>query len=176
VRELKVVLPKDVVVVSEVNTGRDDLIRTIPFQRSGDYYGSRGGGIGQGLPGAFGYCLAHPHRPLLAISGDGSALYSIQALWTIAHYKLPVVFVILNNRAYQILKRNMDRYRKFFGVQGTQGYPFMDLTDPEIDYVQLAHGFGVPARRLVEPAEVGPAVEAAFAGGRPCLLEVLVRA
>jgi benzoylformate decarboxylase len=171
--ELRSALPPDVVVVGEVNTGRRDLIRAIPFQRPGDYYGSRGGGIGQGLPGALGIHLAHPDRPLVSISGDGSSLYSIQALWTAAHYRLPVVFVILNNRAYNIVKLNMDRYRHYFGVSGPQGYPFMDLTEPDIDYVQLAGGFGIPARRVVEPEHIGLAVQAAFASGGPYLIEVL---
>jgi len=174
--ELKTALPSDVVVVGEVNTGRADLIHTLPFERPGDYYGSRGGGIGQGLPGALGYHLAHPDRPLLSISGDGSSLYNIQAMWTAAHYRMPVVFVILNNRAYQIVKDNLDRYRDYFGLHGREGYPHLDLTDPEIDYARLAQGFGVPARRVVEPAEIGPAIREAFAGDSPYLLEVPVQA
>ncbi|HET91960.1 MAG TPA: thiamine pyrophosphate-binding protein [Chloroflexi bacterium] len=173
--ELGPALPPNVVVVSEVNTGRRDLIRAIPFERPGDYYGSRGGGIGQGLPGALGCRLAHPDRPLLALSSDGSALYSIQALWTAAHYHLPITFVILNNRAYQIVKQNLDRYRDFFGVSGS-GYPHLDLTEPDIDYVQLAQGFGVPARRVEDPTEIGPAVRAAFETEEPYLLDVLVSA
>jgi len=172
--ELKPALPLNVVVVGELNTGRGDLIRTVPFERPSDYYGSRGGGIGQGLPGAVGYHLAHPDRPLLAISGDGSSLYSIQALWTAAHYRLPIVFIILNDRSYCIVKVNMDRYRNYFGVNWAQGYPFMDLTDPDIDYVRLAEGFGVPARRVVDPLEVGPAVLEAFARREPYLLEVAI--
>jgi benzoylformate decarboxylase len=172
--ELKTALPPDVVVVGEVNTGRADLLRAIPFERPGDYYGSRGGGLGQGLPGALGYRLAHPDRPLLAISGDGAALYSIQALWTAARYRLPVVFVIRNNRAYQIVKRNLDRYRDFFGIEGGQSCPYLDLTNPDIDYAQLARGFGVPARRIEEPAEVGPAIREGFAHAGPYLLDVLV--
>ena len=174
--ELKPALPPEVVVVSEVNTGRADLVRTIPFERSGDYYGSRGGGIGQGLPGALGYRLAHPDRPLLAISGDGSALYSIQALWTAARYRLPVVFAILNNRAYQIVKNNLDRYRDFFGVEGERECPQLDLTGPDIDYAGLARGFGVPARRIEDPAELTPAVREGFASRGPYLLDVLVGA
>ena len=172
--ELKPALPPDVVVVMEVNTGRADIIRTIPFARPGDFYGSRGGGIGQGLPGALGYHLAHPDRPLLAISGDGSALYSVQALWTAARYRLPVVFVILNNRAYRIVQRNLQRYRDFFGVEGQGGSPYLDLTNPDIDYVQLAHGFGVPARRVEDPADVGPVIRQAFASAGPYLLDVSV--
>jgi len=172
--ELKDALPPDVVVVGEVNTGRADLLRTIPFERAGDYYGSRGGGIGQGLPGALGYRLAHADRPLLAISGDGSALYTIQALWTAARYHLPVVFAILDNRAYQIVKNNLERYREFFRVEGGRGCPHLDLTNPHIDYVQLARGFGVPARRVEDPAEVGPAMREGFASEGPYLLDVLV--
>lgn len=170
--ELKPALPQDVIVVGEVNTCRDDLLRTIPFERAGDYYGSRGGGIGQGLPGALGYRLAHPDRPLLAISGDGSALYSIQALWTAAHYRMRVVFIILNNRAYRIVKHNMDRHRIFFDVDGKTGYPFLDLTDPDIDFVDLAQGFGVPARRVIAPEELGPALQEAFSQAGPFLLDV----
>ena len=172
--ELQAGLPPDVVVVGEVNTGRDKLISTLPFQHPGDFYGSRGGGIGQGLPGALGYHLAHPDRPLLAISADGSSLYSIQALWTAAHYHLPVVFVILNNRAYHVLKLNLDLYRSYFELTGKQGYPFMDLTRPDIDFVQLAFGFGVSAQRIVEPEAVGPAVQEAFANGEPYLLDVQI--
>ncbi len=173
--ELGAALPSDVVVVSEVNTGRRDLIRAIPFERPSDYYGSRGGGIGQGLPGALGCRLAHPDRPILALSSDGSSLYSLQALWTAAHYRMPITFVILNNRAYQIVKQNLDRYRDFFDVPGS-GYPHLDLTDPDIDYVQLAQGFGLPARRVEDPAEIGPAVRAAFEMDGPYLLDVPVNA
>jgi len=176
VAEIKTALPPDVVVVGEVNTGRADLIRTIPFERPGDYYGSRGGGIGQGLPGALGYRLAHPDRPLLAISGDGSALYTIQALWTAARYHFPLVLAILNNRAYQIVKDNLDRYREFFGVEGERACPHLDLTNPDIDYARLAQGFGVPARRVEEPARVGPAIREGFASGGPYLLDVRVDA
>ncbi len=172
--ELEAALPSHAVVVGEVNMGRADLLRALAFERPGDYYGSRGGGIGQGLPGAIGCKLAHPDRPLLAISGDGSALYSIQALWTAAHYRLPIVFVILNDRAYSIVKRNLDRYREYFGVAGRRGYPFLDLVDPDIDFVQLANGLGVPACRIAEPSEVGPAVRAAFASGGPTLIEILI--
>ena len=174
--EIKTALPPDVVVVGEMNTGRADLIRTIPFERPGDYYGSRGGGIGQGLPGALGYRLAHPDRPLLAISGDGSALYTIQALWTAARYHFPLVLAILNNRAYQIVKDNLDRYREFFGVEGERACPHLDLTNPDIDYARLAQGFGVPARRVEEPARVGPAIREGFASGGPYLLDVRVDA
>lgn len=170
---LKTALPPDVIIVSEINTGRHDLLKTLSLEKPGDFFGSRGGGIGQGLPGAVGVHLAFPERPIVTLSGDGSALYSIQALWTAAHYRLPIPFVILHNRAYHIVKRNLDRYRSFFGVGGGGGDRFLNLTDPGIDFVQLAAGFGVPARRITEPEEVAPAVGQAFASGGPYLLEVV---
>jgi benzoylformate decarboxylase len=172
--ELNEALPKDVIVVGEVNTCRDDLLRTVPFEHPGDYYGSRGGGIGQGLPGALGVRLAHPDRPLVAVSGDGSALYSIQALWTAAHYRMPIVFIILNNREYRIVKHNMDRHREFFDVTGKRGYPFLDLTEPDVDFVDLAQGFGVPARRVFEADELGPVLQEALSEAGPFLLDVPV--
>ena len=112
---------------------------------------------------------------MLCISGDGSALYTIQALWTAAHHRVPVVFVIINNRVYRILKYNMNRFRAIAGVEGHGGsYRHLDLTDPDIDYVSVARGFGVEGRRVSAPEEVGPAVEEAFASGAPRLIELVV--
>ena len=108
--EVKGVMPDNTIIVNESITTTSDLKRTITFDRPGDYYGTRGGGIGQALPGAIGAKLAHPDRPVIAMSGDGSALYTIQALWTAAHHKIPVVYIIIHNRAYRILKINMDIY------------------------------------------------------------------
>ena len=113
-----------------------------------------GGGIGQGLPTGIGLKLARPERPVLCVSGDGSALYTIQALWTAAHHRIPVVFVILNNRVYPILKYNMNRFRAIAEVEGRAGsYRHLDLTDPDIDYVSVAQGFGVEARRVTAPED-----------------------
>jgi benzoylformate decarboxylase len=172
--ELRNALPPGAIVVQEAITAAVDLYRTIPANGPTDFYGPRGGGIGQGLPSAIGVKLAHPQRPVLAISGDGSSLYTIQALWSAAHHKLPVVFVILNNRAYRILKINMNRYRRDFGTGGERAHPHMDLTDPTLGYVDLARGFGLEGRTVSDPAEIGPALKAAFASGKPYLLDVQV--
>jgi benzoylformate decarboxylase len=172
--ELRNALPKRTVIVHEAITAAPDLFRTLPVTEPTDFYGPRGGGIGQGLPSAIGVKLAHPDRPVLCISGDGSSLYTVQALWTAAHHKVPVVFVILNNKAYRILKINMNRYRRDFGTGGERPHPHMDLTDPDLGYVDLAHGFGLEGRRVSDPAELGPALTAAFSSGKPYLLDVLV--
>lgn len=173
--ELARAAPEGVAVAREAITAGRDLARSFDFRAPGDAIGSRGGGIGQGLPTGIGLKLARPERPVLCVSGDGSALYTIQALWTAAHHRIPVVFVIVNNRVYRILKYNMNRFRAIAGVEGRAGsYRHLDLTDPDVDYVSVARGFGVEGRRVSAPEEIGPAVEEAFASGAPRLLELVV--
>jgi benzoylformate decarboxylase len=172
--ELEAALPPDAIVVDEAITAGPDLARTVQFERPGDYVGARGGGIGQALPGALGVKLAHPGRPVVAVSGDGSAMYSIQALWTAAHHDLAVVFLILNNREYRILKHNMDTYRQRFGAKPDRGYPHMDLVAPDLGFVDLARGMGVEAARVTTPAELRPALDRALSAGRPWLLDVAI--
>ena len=173
--ELAKAAPAGVAVAREAITAGHDLVRSFDFRAPGDAIGSRGGGIGQGLPTGIGVKLARPERPVLCVSGDGSALYTIQALWTAAHHRIPVVFVILNNRVYRILKYNMNRFRSIARVEGRAGtYRHLDLTDPDIDYVSVAQGFGVEARRVAAPEDIGPAVEEAFASGAPRLIELVV--
>lgn len=170
--ELGAALPPEALVVDESVTAAADLARSLALE-AGAYYGTRGGGIGQALPGALGVKLARPGRPVVAISGDGSALYSIQALWTAAHHDLATVFVIIHNRQYRVLKHNLDQYRRRFGVPAG-GYPQMDLVAPDLDFVALARGFGVEARAVRKPAELGAALGAALGAGRPWLLDVFV--
>jgi benzoylformate decarboxylase len=168
-------LPSDAIVVDESITASIELARVLSFRGPGDYFGARGGGIGQALPGALGVKLAHPRRPVVAISGDGSAMYSIQALWTAAHHALAVVFLILDNREYRILKHNMDAYRQRFGVKD-EGRPYaqMDLTGPEISFLDIAQGLGVAAARVRRPADLGPALGTALGSGKPYVLDVAV--
>lgn len=172
--ELRRALPADVIVVDETITANLDLARSFEFQRPGDYFSGRGGGIGQGLAGALGVKLAHPARPVVAVSGDGSAMYSIQALWTAARHDLAIVFVILANREYRVLKHNLDIYRQRFGAPSNRGYPQMDLVTPELDFVALAKGMGVAGERIEDPDALAPAVERALASGRPRLIEAVI--
>ncbi len=167
-------LPEDAVIVNESITAGGDLFGFLPVDDPDRYCGTRGGGIGQGLVGGIGAALAHPERPVIVFSGDGSAMYSIQALWTAAHYDLPIVFLILHNREYRILKINMDIYRERFGIPADRPYPHMNLTEPELDFVGMAAGMGVPGRRVEDPEQVGEAVREAFAAGGPYLLDVFI--
>jgi benzoylformate decarboxylase len=170
--EIKAGAPDDVVVVDETITANLDLFKTFTFRGPADYYSGRGGGIGQGVAGALGVALADPGRPILCLSGDGSSMYSIQALWTAAHHDLPIVFVILANREYRVLKHNIDAYRARFDVKSNKPYAHMDLTGPTLGFVDLAKGMGVAGTHVARADDIRKAVAAAFASGKPHLLEI----
>ena len=166
--------PEDVVIADESITASLEVWDRFNFQRPGDYYGGKGGGIGQGIAGAIGTKVAHPDRPVLAISGDGSAMYSIQALWTAAHHRLPIVFVILSNREYRVLKHNMDIYRHRYDARSNRPYPHMDLTEPALGFVEMARGMGVDGVQVTEPEQVAPAIRKGFASGAPYLVDLVI--
>ena len=108
----------------------------------------------------------------MAIIGDGSAMYSIQALWTAAHLELPITYIICNDRSYRILK---ERLLAFKGMAAAKpSFTGMDLNDPPIDFVALAQSMGVSARRITELDEFVPALEAALTHAGPDLLDVMV--
>lgn len=172
--ELRRGLPDNVVIVDESITASLDLARAFDFRGFGDYFGGRGGGIGQGLAGAIGVKVAMPDRPVVAVSGDGSAMYSIQALWTAAHHRLAIVFVVLANRQYRILKHNVDVWRQNFQAGTQHPYQQMDLTGPELDFVHLAAGMGVDAVRVEKADAIAPALATAVAANRPYLVEIAI--
>ena len=101
-------------------------------------------------------------------------MYSIQALWTAAHHDLSVIFVILDNREYRILKHNMDVYRQRFGIQADRPYAHMDLTKPEISFVDIARGMGVAGARVTRPGDLAAALTGALSAGGPYVLDVVI--
>ena len=170
--ELKAASPADVIVVDETITANLDLFKTFTFKGADDYFSGRGGGIGQGVAGALGVAVADPGRPILCISGDGSSMYSIQALWPAAHHDLPIVFVILANREYRVLKHNIDAYRARFDVKSNKPYMHMDLSGPALGFVDLARGMGIGGTHVTRAEDIRPAVAAAFKSGKPHLIEL----
>lgn len=166
--------PRDAIFVEEAITANLDFARSVEIAGPGAYYSGRGGGIGQGLAGAVGVAVAAPDRPVVCVSGDGSAMYSIQALWSAAHHDLNVTFVILANREYRVLKHNIDAYRGRFGVESNRGYAHMDLTGPALGFAELAGGMGVPAERVETPDALKAALATAFASDGPSLIEAAI--
>jgi benzoylformate decarboxylase len=133
----------------------------------------RGGGIGPGLPGALGAALARPDRKVVGICSDGAAMYSISALWTAAHHRIPVTYVMLSNKSYRILKLNMLEY--LGPAAKDREFVAMDLTDPELRFDRMAEAMGVPARRVERPEQLAGALEEAMGyRGGPYLLDVVL--
>jgi benzoylformate decarboxylase len=161
-------LPANAVVVEEALTATRALLSVVPYPDARSFMGLAGGGIGFALPGAIGASLALPGRPVVAIVGDGSAMYSVQALWTAAHLKLPITYVIINNRSYRILKERMVAFR------GARAFAGMEFHDPQIDFTSLAQSMGVTAVRVTRPGDVDAALREAIASGAPRLVEVMV--
>ena len=132
-------------------------------------HGNAAGGIGWALPAAIGVQLAHPDRPVTCLSGDGSAMYSVQALWTAANQKLPITYVICNNGGYRIIKQRLKSFH------GNDHYIGMDFKEPALDWVGLAQSMGMKAVRVTEPGELSAALKASCGGGSgPTLIDVVV--
>jgi benzoylformate decarboxylase len=165
-------LPARAIVVDETITSGRTLRAFLRSEDPKSYFGLRGGGIGWGLPAALGVKIALPDRPVVALIGDGSVLYSIQGLWTAARYRLGVVFVICNNRGYRILKE------RTYAIKGlsarTDSYVGMDLEDPEIDFVGLSRSLGVPAERLEKIEDVPSLIEKALKKDGPFLIDIKI--
>jgi benzoylformate decarboxylase len=172
--EIAQVIPDDAIIVDESITAFGDVANQFDLKRPGDYFAGRGGGIGQGVAGAIGTQVAFPERRVIALSGDGSAMYSIQALWSAQHHQLPIIFVILSNREYRVLKHNLDIYRRRFDIVSDKPYPHMDLTKPTMDFSAMAKGMGMEGEVVTNPAEVGDAMGRALKANRPYLIDVVV--
>jgi benzoylformate decarboxylase len=158
----------EAVLVEEGLTSTASLLNVLPLRDRRAFFGLASGGIGFAMAGAIGISLALPGRPVVAVIGDGSALYTIQALWTAAHLRLPITYVIANNRGYRILKDRMKALR------GAEFYQGMDLLDPPFDFVGLARSMGVSAERIESPDALTMALREAQSAGEPRLLDVSV--
>jgi len=164
------ILPKDAVVIDETVSSSGGLRQLIRSDDPQSYFGLRGGGIGWGLPASIGAKLALPDRPVICLSGDGSAMYTCQALWTAARYKLGVTFVIFNNTSYRILKQRVFAQRGY--AAQLDRYVGMELTDPAVDFVGLARSLGVAGERARTVHEATDLIAKAMAGNSPTLIDV----
>ena len=161
-------LPHDAVLIEEAPSSKPELHARLPIRTPFGFVSPAMGGLGFALPAAIGIRMAQPDRPVLAIVGDGSSLYSIQALWTAAHYRVGALFVVLANGGYVV----MDHLAEKEG--GSAPWPHF----PEIDFSGLAAAFGCPARRIADEAELEQAFDEVVPGladrREPLLLEIAV--
>lgn len=159
--------PDDAVILIESTSNIEEFHRRVPITRPHSFALFASGGLGWALPAAVGHALAERDtgrgRPVLCILGDGAANYSIQALYTAAQHKLPIVFLVLDNGEYGILKA-------FAEQQGTPGVPGLDL--PGLDFIALANGYGCAASRVATADALAGALTRAFDRQEPTLLAV----
>jgi len=161
-------MPDNAILVDEGLTSGRQLLSLRPHRDRYGYHALASGGIGWGVPASVGVSLANPQRPVVCFSGDGSAMYSIQALWTAAHHKLPLNVVICNNGGYRIIKQRL------LAFHGDDHYVGMDFVDPPVDFCGMAKSLGLEAIRITDPAELKPKLSDAFKRPGAKLIEVVV--
>src|SRR4051812_45704885 len=167
------VLPEGAIVSDESQTSGVTLAMHTAGAPRHDLLTLTGGAIGQGLPVAVGAAIACPDRPVFALEADGSAMYTIQSLWTMAREQLDVTVVIFNNRSYSILNIELQRVGAD-AADGPKAKSQLDLAGPDLDFVQLASGLGVPAERVETAEQLLASLEHAVAERGPRLIEVVV--
>ena len=171
VHEVAKAVPGNVTIIDESISSGPGVKELFPCADVKSFFGIRGGGIGWGLPATLGVKLALPDRPVVALIGDGSSMYTNQALWTAARESLAVVYVIFNNMSYRILKQRTRALKGFSAEDDV--YVGMDLT-PAIDFVGLAKALGVPGERVEKAGGIGVAVKRGLASGGPYLVDVAI--
>ena len=173
--EIAAALPDDAIIVDDSVTTRASVFGALDFDEPGSLLGITGGALGWGMGGTMGVKMANPDRPVIGVIGDGSAMMTVQALWTAANADIPVVYVICNNRAYRVLKLNMNLYKSEILQQEnpTSEYIAMDFPTP-FDIAAVAEAMGVYGRKVEDPAEIGAALRDALALGKPAVLDVSI--
>jgi thiamine pyrophosphate-dependent acetolactate synthase large subunit-like protein len=172
--ELARQLPKDAILYDESLTHLPELNRWLPPQAPGAFFQTPGGTLGVGIPGAVGAKLAQPTRTVVGFTGDGGAMYTLQSLWTAAHYRVGAKFVVCNNCSYRLLKQNLVDYWADRSVTGESFPPAFDIGDPNLDFVSLAKGLGVPGLRVAQPQEIAPAIKAMLEHEGPFLIDLVL--
>jgi benzoylformate decarboxylase len=172
-REAVRAIGPDIAIVDEAIATSMHVRAYLNSKSSDQYSFLRGGALGWGMPAAVGCSLGLGREPVVCLVGDGAALYSPQALWTAAHESLPVTFVVMNNREYNVLKGFMKAQQRYRSAAENR-FIGMDIDQPPIDYLALARSMGVPARRVHKATDIGVAIEAGIASGQANLIEVVI--
>lgn len=163
-------VPANAIVIEEAPTTAPLLSGFLKVTQPRDFFGLASGGLGFAMGGAVGAALGRRDAPVVALVGDGSAMYAIQALWTAAHENLPITYVIVNNKSYRIIKERLVAMRNCDDFLG------MDLVNPALDFVEMARGMGVTAERVADPSQLASSLRAAVESRQPRLVEVMVDA
>jgi benzoylformate decarboxylase len=171
-RELRLAAAPDAVLVDESVTSTAFVRTLFTLNEPGTFFYAKGGSLGLALPEAVGVKLSKPDRQVICTLGDGTALYTIQGIWTAARYGLGVKFVIFNNSSYMILKGGLLALNGASAERGV--FVGMDITEPEVDFVKIAESMGLAARRVRKASELRSAFDWSFNEGGPTLLDVAI--
>ena len=165
-QQIAALRPANSIVVEEAPSSRGVMHDYLPMLERDTFHTCASGGLGHGLPAAVGVAMARPDAKVIALLGDGSAMYSIQGLWTAAEFALPVAFIIVNNLSY----RALEEFGRHFGIAALPG-----LRLPHLDFCALALSQGMQAMRVARCEDLDAALAEVFAARVPMLLEVLVK-
>jgi benzoylformate decarboxylase len=174
--ELAKAMPPNAIVVDDAISNRAALRHYFHASNRGDIRGVRGQSIGGGIGATMGTQCANPDRPVFGIIGDGSAMMTIQGLWTAANDNIPCIFVICNNGMYRVLKVNFNVYQREIlheSEPAGSNLLYSDFPTP-FDIAAIANSMGVHGERIVEPSDIAPAIERAIASGKPAVLDVVI--
>jgi thiamine pyrophosphate-dependent acetolactate synthase large subunit-like protein len=172
--ELAKHLPSGAIVFDEALTNSPPLTRHLPPTKPGHFFQTRGGSLGVGIPGALGAKLAKPDHTVVGVTGDGGAMYTIQALWTAARHNIDAKFIICNNKSYRLLQLNISEYWKEIDEPSHEFPLSFDLSKPELRFDQMARSMGVPAARIETADDIRPAILLALKTPGPFLLDVVL--
>jgi benzoylformate decarboxylase len=172
VRTMDRLLEKDTLIVNESPTSKDIIMANFHFTLNRSYFSNSSGGfLGWGLGASIGAKLASPKRRVVACLGDGSAMFGIQGLWTLAKYREPLIVIVFNNRAYMAVKNQFRGSEERIRIAAEMG---AEITGPEINFARLADTFGIFGQRVEQPDAIEPALRRALEQNGPALVDVVI--
>lgn len=166
-------IPKNANVFNDSISSQGMVYAGIAHRSDLNVIAARGGAIGWGIGAAMGMTLANPENPTIGIVGDGSAMMTVQGLWTAVNYDIPVTYVICNNAAYRVLKVNMNVYHEMNGLPEPEVYNAMDFDTP-FDFKKQIEAYGGLGIRVTQADDIKPAIDAAIASGKPACIDVIL--
>jgi benzoylformate decarboxylase len=171
-RTMDRLIEKDALIVNESPTSKDILMANFQFSPGRSYFSNSSGGfLGWGLGAAIGAKLASPKRRVVACLGDGSCMFGIQGLWTLAKYRVPLVVIVFNNRAYMAVKNQFRGSEERIRIAAEMG---AEITGPDINFAKLADTFGIFGQRVEQPDAIEPALKRALEQNGPALVDVVI--
>ena len=171
-RTMDRLLENDTLIVNESPTSKDILLANFQFGKGRSYFSNSSGGfLGWGIGAAIGAQLGSPHRRVVACLGDGSTMFGIQGLWTLAKYRVPLLVIVFNNRAYMAVKNQFSGSAERVRIAAEMG---AEIVGPDVNFARLADTFGIFGQRVENPEAIEPALRRAMEQNGPALVDVLI--